>query len=233
VTFRLAGLPTPGNDTVEIAAIQSLLINDLLNVLPGTTADQFTVSIVQPGSSSFTDVTVTITADSTNVSVPNDIANQIAGMITNHSSPWYNTSSQQLSSATDPSFAPIIGTPQKSKNPFNPLLILWIALGVLGLILLVFVIYKARKAYLNSKGDAWGRHLHKLETERATTTTAKDVFAVELGSGAPASSPVPVSPTPTATDDLPEGWQMKYDAGQKANYYYNEGTGQSSWERPR
>jgi len=168
---------------------------------------------------------------------PEAVSQQIGDLVKNTSSAWYDTRTQHLSGATDPAFLQI-GAPKKQSNAFDPLLILWILLGVLGVVIFGIIIYRVRKYKLDQRGNPWERQMQDAEKAKPTKTAQREFQVAMASVPSQTSAPTVVAPAaatsdPQLTDDAIPGWSRLYDASTGAYYYYNNSTGQSTWERPR
>jgi len=253
VIIRL-NIPTPAANSSNLVAIQDHLTIDIVQAVPGINPDQITVSIIQSSSTDSTLIQIKITNESDpsqatpNSPSPNDIAQEIKSLAQNKSSKWYDTTSQHISGATDPAFSPVIGAPPKKKNAFDPLIIAWALIGLFGFLVIVVIIWKARKSYLDAKGNEWERQMKETEAQKETET-AKNVFSVEMNAATtkpPPAGPAPIvysapgatdaqpaeMQVPAMTDDAPPGWRRVYDEKSGAYYFFNEQSGQSTWQRP-
>jgi hypothetical protein len=204
--------------------------------------------VVDTGNADYTAVQIQISEQSDsslanpNAPTPDAIATEIGNLVKNSSSPWYDTRNQHLSGATDPGFLQV-GPPKKKSNAFDPLLIVYIVIGVLVLVVVGVIIYRVYKWKLDQRGNPWERQMQDAEKNKPTKTAQRE-FQVAMASvpgQPPTTSPTVVAPAAATSDltdaasspALPPGWTQRYDQASGQYYYYNTASGQSQWELPQ
>jgi len=247
VTIRVNWQP---QDNDEATAFGNHLIVDLVS--SGVPEGWVTVISITPTGSSTAIVKLNITDPGLPAPAPSvsdttrDFADFISALATNPQSAFY-ANGRHVSQLSDPTYTPVIAElkPPSQSGGGNSVPVMYIAVAIVAVIVVILLLvcgYFGKKYWTQRQGDVERTkrvQMAALNSPEPTTRSARTTGAGGVVSGVIVDDPVaPIVATTSpirfhATQKTISGdWQKIWDEAQGAYYYYNNNTGQSTWEKP-